>query len=39
MGITDPVQHMQTAILFPPIPSSVLAEQINLWDEVKALKK
>ncbi|HEY7763413.1 MAG TPA: extracellular solute-binding protein [Aestuariivirgaceae bacterium] len=39
MGITDPVQHMQTAILFPPIPSSVLAEQIQLWDEMKALKK
>jgi len=40
MGIiADPVEHMNTAILFPPIPGPILAEQIQLWEEMKALKK
>ena len=39
MGITDPVEHMKTAILFTPVPSPILTAQIQLWDETKALKK
>jgi spermidine/putrescine transport system substrate-binding protein len=39
MGITDPVEHMKTAILFPPISNAIVTEQIQLWDEVKSLKK
>ena len=39
MGITDPVEHMKSAILFPPLTGSSLAAQIKLWEEVKALKQ
>jgi hypothetical protein len=39
MGITDPVEHMKSAILFPPIPGPILTPQVQLWDEMKALKK
>ena len=39
MGITDPVEHMKSAVLFSPIPSPILTAQIQLWEEMKALKK
>jgi spermidine/putrescine-binding protein len=39
MGISDPVEHMKSAILFPPVPSPILTEQIKLWEELKALKQ
>ena len=39
MGITDPVEHMKSAILFLPIPGPILTQQVQLWDEMKALKK
>ena len=39
MGITDPVEHMKSAILFPPVPGPILTQQVQLWDEMKALKK
>jgi spermidine/putrescine-binding protein len=38
MGITDPMEHMASAHLFPPIPSDTLASQIKFWEELKALK-
>lgn len=39
MGITDPIEHMASAHLFPPIPSDALAAQIKFWEELKALKQ
>lgn len=39
MGITDPMEHMASAILFKTVPSDILAEQIKLWEELKALKQ
>lgn len=39
MGITDPVEHMKSAILFPPVPGPILTQQVQLWDEMKTLKK
>jgi hypothetical protein len=30
---------MNNAILFTPVPSPILTAQIQLWDEVKALKQ
>lgn len=39
MGITDPMEHMASAILFPTIPSDILSAQIKLWEELKALKQ
>lgn len=39
MGITDPAEHMASAILFPTVPSDILSEQIKLWEELKALKQ
>ncbi|MEZ5925534.1 MAG: extracellular solute-binding protein [Hyphomicrobiaceae bacterium] len=39
MGITDPMEHMASAILFPTVPSEILAEQIKLWEEMKVLKQ
>jgi spermidine/putrescine-binding protein len=40
MGIiVDPVEHMNNAILFTPVPSPILTAQIQLSDEVKALKQ
>jgi len=39
MGFTDPVEHMKSAILFPPLGGSSLAAQIKLWEDVKALKQ
>jgi spermidine/putrescine transport system substrate-binding protein len=38
MGITDPVEHMKSAILFKPQPSAVVGEQTKVWEEIKALK-
>ena len=38
MGITDPVEHMKSAILFEPQPSPVVNEQQKVWEEIKALK-
>ena len=38
MGITDPVEHMNSAILFEPQPSNVVNEQTKVWEEIKALK-
>ena len=39
MGITDPVEHMKSAILFKPVSTDSLAEQAQAWAEVKALKQ
>jgi spermidine/putrescine-binding protein len=39
MGISDPVAHMKSAILFPTQDPTVLANQIKLWQETKALKQ
>jgi len=39
MGITDPVAHMKSAILFEPVPGPILTPQIQLWEETKALKQ
>ncbi len=39
MGITDPMEHMASAILFQTVPSDILAEQIKFWEELKALKQ
>lgn len=39
MGITDPMEHMASAILFKPGPADILAEQIKFWEELKALKQ
>lgn len=39
MGITDPMEHMASAILFKTVPSDILAEQIKLWEELKAMKQ
>ncbi|MBL8908088.1 MAG: extracellular solute-binding protein [Rhizobiales bacterium] len=39
MGFTDPIEHMKSAILFPPLTGSSLAAQIKLWEEMKALKQ
>jgi hypothetical protein len=39
MGITDPEAHMTSAILFEPVPGPVLTPQIQLWEEMKALKQ
>lgn len=39
MGITDPVEHMKSAILFPPVASPILAQHIKMWEELKALKQ
>jgi spermidine/putrescine transport system substrate-binding protein len=39
MGITDPIKHMASAILFPPLTGSSLAAQIKLWEDMKALKQ
>ena len=38
MGISDPAEHMQSAILFPPVPGPILKPQLQLWEEMKALK-
>jgi spermidine/putrescine transport system substrate-binding protein len=39
MGITDPETHMKSAILFEPVPGPILTPQIQLWEEMKALKQ
>jgi spermidine/putrescine transport system substrate-binding protein len=39
MGITDPEAHMKSAILFEPVPGPILTPQIQLWEEMKALKQ
>jgi spermidine/putrescine-binding protein len=39
MGITDPMEHMASAILFKPVASDILAEQIKFWEELKVLKQ
>jgi spermidine/putrescine-binding protein len=39
MGISDPVEHMKSAVLFPTVPSSILTAQIKLWEEMKALRQ
>jgi spermidine/putrescine-binding protein len=39
MGITDPMEHMKSAILFRPVPGPILTAQIKLWEETKALRQ
>lgn len=39
MGITDPVEHMKSAILFKTPPDAVQNEQNKVWGELKALKQ
>lgn len=39
MGIKDPAEHMKSAILFQTQKAEVLAAQIKLWEETKALKQ
>jgi spermidine/putrescine transport system substrate-binding protein len=38
MGITDPIEHMKSAILFKPQNTAVSSEQSGVWEELKALK-
>ena len=39
MGITDPVEHMKSAILFKTRTDAVQNEQNKAWGDIKALKQ
>jgi spermidine/putrescine-binding protein len=38
MGITDPVEHMNSAILFKTQTNDVVVAQTAVWEELKAMK-
>ncbi len=38
LGITDPVKHLESGILFQPIESERNAKYIKFWEEAKALQ-
>lgn len=38
MGISDPVEHMKSAILFKPQANDVVVAQTAVWEELKAMK-
>ena len=37
LGITDPVKHLASGILFQPVESERQAKYIKFWEESKAL--